>query len=107
MGSRIIDQTVRNITDEKLRPSQGVNKEFDLSQVKGNVVITKKVTIPASQTIVVKGLTKVTGHHKHVHVMVEPSPKCQNIFLLGNTTEIKPGASWVDVVNQNLSGMPH
>ena len=36
-----------------------------------------------------KGLTKATGHHKHVHVLVEPSPKCQNIFVPGNTTELK------------------
>ena len=42
--------------------------EFDLGQIKGNVVITKEVTIPTFQTIDVKGLTKVTGHHKHVHL---------------------------------------
>ena len=59
VGSRIIDKVVENITDEKLRPlsqswklayvgtvlsksSQVGNKEFDLGQVKGNVVITKK-----------------------------------------------------------------
>ena len=93
VGSRISDQVVKNIMDEELRSlsqswklayvgtvlsksSQVGNKEFDLSQVKGNVVIIKKITIPAFQTIVVKGLTKVTGHHKHVHMLVEPSPKC-------------------------------
>ena len=65
--------------------------ELDLNQVKGNVIVTKKVTIPTFQTIVMKGLTKVTRHHKHVHVLVEPSPTCQNIFVLGNTTELKPG----------------
>ena len=84
--------------------SQVGDKEFDFGQVKGNVVITKKVTIPAFQTLVVKGLTKVTGHHKHVHVLVEPSPKYQNIFVPGNTTELKPEGSQVDVVLQNLSG---
>ena len=47
---------------------------------------------------------KVTGHHKHVHVLVEPSPKCQNIFVPGNTTELKLGGSQVDVVLWNLSG---
>ena len=47
---------------------------------------------------------KVTGHHKHVHVLVESSPKCQNIFVPGNTTEVKPGGLWVDVVLQNLLG---
>ena len=70
--------------------SQVGHKEFDLGQVKGNIVITKQVTIPTFQTIVVKGFTKVTGHHKHVHILVEPSPKCKNIFVLVNTTEIEP-----------------
>ena len=59
MGSRIIDQVVRDITDEELRSlsqswkvayvgtvlsksSQVGNNEFYLGQVKGNVVITKK-----------------------------------------------------------------
>ena len=121
VGSRIIDQVVKNIMDEELRSlsqswklayvgtvlsklSQVGEKEFDLGQVKGNVVITKKVIIPAFQTIVVKGLMKITGHNKCVHVLVEPSPKCQNIFVLGNTTELKPGGSWIDVVLWNLSG---
>ena len=35
---------------------------------------------------------------------MEPSSKCQNIFIPGNTTELKPGSSEVDVVLQNLSG---
>ena len=87
VGSRIINQVVTNITDEELRSlSQSwklayvntvvckplqvgeLDREFDLNQVKGNVIITKKVTIPIFQTIVVKGLTKVIGHCKHVHV---------------------------------------
>ena len=54
--------------------------------------------------IIVKGLTKVIGHQKRVHVVVEPSPKCKNIFVLGSTTELKPGESRVDVVLRNLSG---
>ena len=55
--------------------SQVENNEFDLGQVKGNVVTTKRVTIPTFQTVIVKGLMKVTGHHKHVHMLVESSPK--------------------------------
>ena len=43
--------------------------EFDLDQVKGKVVTSKKDKIPALQTVIVKGLTKVTGHQKHVHVL--------------------------------------
>ena len=45
--------------------------KFDLDQVKGKVVTSKKVKIPALQTVVVKGLTKVTGYQKHVHILVE------------------------------------
>ena len=107
-GSRIIDQVVKNRMDGELRPflpswnlacvgtvlsksSQVGDKEIDLGQVKGSVVRTKKVIIPTFQRIVVKGLTKVTGHHKHVHMLVESYPKWQNIFVLGNTTELKLG----------------
>ena len=50
------------------------DQEFDLDTVQGKVVITKKVIIPAFQTVIARGLTKVTGHQKHVHVLVEPSP---------------------------------
>ena len=59
VGSRIINQLVKNITGEELRslsqswklaymgtvlskPSQVGDKEFDLEQVKGNAVITKR-----------------------------------------------------------------
>ena len=64
----------------------------------------KKLVVPVFQSLTVKGLTKVTGHQNHVHVLVEPSPKCKNIFVPGNTTDLKPGISRVDVVLQNLSG---
>ena len=36
--------------------------------------------------------------------LVEPSPKCKNTFVLGNTIDLKPGGSRVDVVLWNLSG---
>ena len=78
----------------KLSEAGEWDREFDLNKVEGNVIIRKKVTIPALHTIVVKGLTKVTGHHKHVHVLVEPSPQVSK----GNTTELKPGGSQVGVV---------
>ena len=88
---------VKNITDEELRSlsqswklayvgtvlsksSQVGDKEFDLNQVKGNVVITKKVTIPAFQTIVVKDSQKSLDITSMFTCVVEPSPKCQNIL---------------------------
>ena len=58
----------------------------------------------ASQITVVKRLTTITGHHKCVHVLVESSPKCTTVFILGNTSELKPGNSDIEVVIQNRSG---
>ena len=68
------------------------------------MVISEKVIIPALQITVVKGLTTITGHHKCVHVLMESSPKCINVFILGNTSELKPGNSNIEVVIQNRSG---
>ena len=31
-------------------------------------------------------------------------PKCMNVFILGNTSELKPGNSKIEVVIQNRSG---
>ena len=76
---------------------------FDLDNVRGRVVISEEVTIPASHTTVVKGLTIITGHHKCVHVLVESSHKCMNVFVLGNTSELKPGNSYIEVVIQHRS----
>ena len=77
--------------------------EFDLDNVRGRVITSEEVTIPTSQTIVVNRLTMIPGHHKHVHVLMEPSPKCVSVFILGNTSELKPGKSKVEVVIQNRS----
>ena len=78
--------------------------EFDRDQVRGKVVPSEKVKIPALQTVVVKGLNMVTGHQKHVHVLVELSPMCMSVFVPGNTSELRPGGSGVMVVLRNLSG---
>ena len=67
------------------KSSQVSAQEFDLDKVQGKMVITKKVIIPALQTVIARGLTKVTGHHKYVHVLLEPSCKCKSIFFPGNT----------------------
>ena len=112
MGSQIIDQVVKNIMGMELRSLSQTwkqayvgtvlsklsqagepDREFDINQVKGNVIVTKKVTIPAFLATVVNSLTKVTEYCKHVHVSVEPSNKCKNIFVPGNTTELNPGGS--------------
>ena len=80
------------------------NPDFNLDQVKESVVISEEVIIPALQITVVKGLTMITGHHRCVHVLVELSPKCTNVFVLGNTSELKPGNSDIEVIIQNRSG---
>ena len=121
VGSQVIDQETSYISEEKLQSlSQSwktayvstiilkaisiSDPDFNLDQVKGSVLISEEVTIPASQITVVKGLTTITGHHKCVHVLMESSPKCPNVFVLGNTSELKPGNSDIEVVIQNRSG---
>ena len=108
VGSHIIDQDTHCITEDELqslsqswklayvitiitKSSQVSDQEFDLDQVKGKVVTTKKVKIPAFQTVITKGLMKVIGHQKHVHVLVEPSPNCKGVFIPGNTSKLIPG----------------
>ena len=120
MGSQIIDQVTNCITEEELKSSQSwklayvrtvllkssqvSDQEFHLDQVKGKVVVTKKVIVSAFQIVIVRGLTKVTGHQKHVYMVVEPSPKCKSIFVPGNTSELIPEGSGVVVVLGNISG---
>ena len=36
-------------------------------------------------------------------MLVESSPKCANVFVLGNTSELRPGKSEIEVVIQNRS----
>ena len=84
-----------------LKATSVSDPEFDLDHVRGKVVTNEKVTIPASQTIVAKGLTMITGHHKDAHVLIEASPKCVNVFILRNTSELRPGMSEIEIVIQN------
>ena len=86
-----------------LKATSVTDPDFDLDHVRGRIVISEEVTIPASQTTVVKGLTMITGHHKHVHVLVVSSHKCMNVFVLWNTSELKPGNSNIEIVIQNRS----
>ena len=77
--------------------------KFDFDHLRGRVVISEEVTIPAPQTTVMKGLTMITGHHKHVHVLKELSHKCMNVFFLANTSKLRPGNSDIEVAIQNRS----
>ena len=121
VGSHVIDRMTSCISEKELQSlSQSwktayVNTiilkaisisdpDFDLDQVRGRAVISEEVTIPASQTTVVKGLTMITGHHKHVYVLIGQSHKCMNVLVPENTSELKPGNSDIEVVIQNRSG---
>ena len=107
VGSCIFDQVTNCISEDELQSlsqswkvayvSMIISKaapvgdpEFDLDQVRGKVVTCEEVKIFISQTIVVKGLTMTTGHCKHVHMLIEASPKCVNVFFPGNTSELRP-----------------
>ena len=120
VGHHVIDQVINCISEEELQSlsqswktayvSTIISKtiaisdpDFNLDQVQGNVVIREEVTILASQITVVKGLTTITGHLKHVHVLVESFPKCTTIFITGNTSKLKPGNSNIEVVVVNKS----
>ena len=120
VGSHVINQVTSCISEEELqslsqswkmayvstiisKATSVSDSKFDLDHVRGRVVISEEVTIPASQTTVVKGLTTITGHHKHIHVLMELSHKCMNVFILGNTSKLKTGNSNIEVVIQNRS----
>ena len=120
ISSCVIDQVTNCISEEELQSlsqswktayvSTIISKmisvsdpDFNLDHVQGNVVIREEVTILASQITVVKGLTRITGHHKCVHVLVESSPKCTTVFIPWNTSELKPGNSDIKVVVVNKS----
>ena len=121
VGSHIIDQVTNCISEGELQSlsqswkvayvSMLISKaapvsdlEFDLDQVRGKVVTCEEVKIPASQTIVVTGLTMITGHCKHVHVLMELSPKCVNVFVQGNKKDVtlKPYTEIGTVTAANL-----
>ena len=104
VSSHVIDEVTNSISNEELQSLSQSWKavyvstiilkatsvgdwELDLDHVRSRVVTSEEVTIPTSQTVAVQGLTMITGHHKHVHVLVESSPKCVSVFILGNTSE--------------------
>ena len=81
VGSQIIDQATSCISEDELQSllkswklayvSMIISKsalandlKFDPDQAKGKVVTSEKVKVPTLQTVVVKGLTTVTGHQK-------------------------------------------
>ena len=64
----------------------------------------KKVIVPAFQIVIAGGLTKVTGHQKCVHVLVEPSPKMQKYICSRQYLRVNTRGTRLAVVLQNVSG---
>ena len=108
VGSHVIDQVTSCISKEELqslsqswkvayvsaiilKATSVSDLESDLDNVRGRVVTCKEVTIPVSWTVVIKGLTTITGHQKCVCVFMKSSPKCVHVFILGITSELNPG----------------
>ena len=93
-------------------PPQAIHKagtiktpEFDLSQVKDPVKLTKTVTIAPFQTVHVSGTTKCDQHFKRVHVVVEPDLLLpyDSVLLIHGYTMLRPGSSRVSVGLRNIS----
>ena len=81
--------------------------EYDLDQVKGDLKLTKKVTLAPFETIKISGMSKVQGHEKRVNVITESTNK--NNMVNGSVctvpcyTTLKPGSRKVHVALRNIS----
>ena len=125
LGTNIIDEALRVITDKELEKGEQqwrraklssaisktaevkTNEEavLDLKGVNGDVRTTKKVVIPLLETVQVHGLTKYHCHSKRIHVIADqPQNSFANQLVTTSTyTELKPGSSKVTLCVQNLS----
>ena len=125
LGTNIIDEALRVITDKELEKGEQqwrraklssaisktaevkTNEEavLDLKGVNGDVRTTKKVVIPPLETVQVHGLTKYHCHSKRIHVIADqPQNSFANQLVTTSTyTELKPGSSKVTLCVQNLS----
>ena len=87
--------------------SVGEGDSFSLSDVKGPVKLTKDVTLQPFEAVRVQGLTKVRGHLKRVHSIIEPKiPEDVNPGLVAAVTSytiLKPGSSKVTLGLKNFS----
>ena len=78
---------------------------FDLSQVKGKVKLTKAVVIKPFQTVHVSGHTECKQHFKRVNVIVESDPErdYNGVIPINVYTVLKPGSSRVSIGIRNIS----
>ena len=81
--------------------------EWDLESLKEKIRLTKAVTIPANGELQVTGVTKVKGHTKRCHVIVEPyGEKQERCNMTPVYTDLKPGSSKVKMLVMNDSNKP-
>ena len=85
--------------------TQVSESEFDLETIKGNVKITKQVTLGPFETKHVPGLTECSTHYKRVHVVTEASEKFQHgtVKPICTYSDLKPGSSRVSIGLRNFS----
>ena len=80
------------------------NKDV-LSQVKGEVKLTRKVVIPQLDTISVSGLTNINKHTKRVNIVTEPRED-EDQYSVPCYSYMRPGSKRAAVTLRNLSEKP-
>ena len=87
------------------KSSSVLEPTFDLDTIKGNVKVTKAITIPPFQTVQATGLTNCNTHFKWVRVITEPTDRFDNEAIKTVTiySTLKPGSSRVSIGLRNLS----
>ena len=120
IGTIHIDEIIDLITDEELKTAnhqwqRGIisrkvvvkqlhlkeNKDI-LDQIKGDVKLTQKITIPPLETITVSGMTNINKHTKHVNIITEPR-KDEDLFTVPCYSYMRPGSKRASVTLHNLS----
>ena len=88
-----------------VKSTQVQEPEFDLSLIKGQVRITKAVSIPPFETVHVPRLTGCNSHFKRVHVMTEASERFNHeaVKTICAYSMLKLGSSRVSTGLRNLS----
>ena len=122
VGIGVIEKLIQITTDEELNQASDVWKKTHLSMVlakqlvraeeqqditsfHSSILTTKNVIIPPFTHVEISGLTKVWGHSKGIHVIVEPPERAFSgkAVAAPTYTEIKPRLSWVGMSLCNLS----
>ena len=120
IGTIHIDEIIDLITDEELKTvnrqwQRGIisrkvvvkqlhlkeNKDI-LDQIKGDVKLTRKITIPPLETINVSGMTNINKHTKRVNIITEPR-KDEDLFTVPCYNYMRPGSKRASVTLRNLS----